>query len=377
MKRQRLFKAIVCVALAVFVFLSDPLIVLAAESDYGYENQLTVTIQPSYGASLMLDSSSATYYNVSSDSGYPRYLKTVYSGSIPVYAVIQNAGPSGVYLNGSFRWNVYFNYTSKDSVAKYLYQECRLTDIRSVSGSGWSFSFSSYSLNSIIAASSTYLGYIDLSFSDYYIAPSTASRFGDLMFEVGYSLLTDSDSSTWDLSAIVNMTVGNDYVGSYQVTPAPLGEAAYIVDSLTHVINSVDTGSQNQISTSQQISQAEMAQQESIAAAQSSQSAEQHNEALYGFDNSQATSINASLQGGISDYDEVQDDIFNRAVTGAGSIVLDTDMFLAVASSLSFVSTFLDGMFDSLQDFSITISVSMVLLFCLLLLGYYKFRGGG
>lgn len=94
-----------------------------------------------------------------------------------------------------------------------------------------------------------------------------------------------------------------------------------------------------------------------------------------GYDNSSFNSANNRLDASIQQYDKAETDIFD-SVKGniTGFTIPDFTSNVQVLSAISFSSSWLQKLFDALGLFNLPITVSLVMIFVLMLLGYYRVR---
>lgn len=94
-----------------------------------------------------------------------------------------------------------------------------------------------------------------------------------------------------------------------------------------------------------------------------------------GYDNSGMLSDNDRLNDKISQYDEVEDQLFNDAKDKIGNFTFDNPLskYTAVLSDISY---FLAGIYEGLGALNIPIGFSLTLTIALIFIGYYRFKGG-
>lgn len=94
-----------------------------------------------------------------------------------------------------------------------------------------------------------------------------------------------------------------------------------------------------------------------------------------GYDNSGMLSDNDRLNDKISQYDDVENQLFNDAKDKIGNFTFDNPLskYTAVLSDISY---FLAGIYDGLGALNIPIAFSLTLTIALIFIGYYRFKGG-
>ncbi len=99
------------------------------------------------------------------------------------------------------------------------------------------------------------------------------------------------------------------------------------------------------------------------------------NDLKNGYDNSGMLSDNDRLNDKISQYDEVENQLFDDAKDKIGNFTFDNPLskYTAVLSDISY---FLAGIYEGLGALNIPIGFSLTLTIALIFIGYYRFKGG-
>lgn len=94
-----------------------------------------------------------------------------------------------------------------------------------------------------------------------------------------------------------------------------------------------------------------------------------------GYDDSSLTSENDKLSDAITEYEEVEKELFDQASDNLSSFEFQNpfDQFTAPLADISY---FLNGIYYGLGSFNIAIGFSLTLAIALLCIGWYRFRGG-
>ena len=94
-----------------------------------------------------------------------------------------------------------------------------------------------------------------------------------------------------------------------------------------------------------------------------------------GYDNSGMLSDNDRLNDKISQYDDVENQLFDDAKDKIGNFTFDNPLS-KYTSVLSDISYFLAGIYEGLGALNIPIGFSLTLTIALIFIGYYRFKGG-
>lgn len=99
------------------------------------------------------------------------------------------------------------------------------------------------------------------------------------------------------------------------------------------------------------------------------------NTVVNGFDNSKFNSANNQLQTSIDVYDKAETDIFD-SVKGdiTGFQIPDFTSNVQVLAAVGFSSNYLQRLFNAIGFFNLPVTVSLVMIFVLMVLGYYRVR---
>ncbi len=99
------------------------------------------------------------------------------------------------------------------------------------------------------------------------------------------------------------------------------------------------------------------------------------NTVVNGFDNSKFNSANNQLQASIDVYDKTETDIFD-SVKGdiTGFQIPDFTSNVQVLAAVGFSSNYLQRLFNAIGLFNLPVTVSLVMIFVLMVLGYYRVR---
>lgn len=94
-----------------------------------------------------------------------------------------------------------------------------------------------------------------------------------------------------------------------------------------------------------------------------------------GYDNSGILGDKGKLDGAITEYEKVEDQLISDAKDKIGKFEFDNP-FEKYTGPLSDISYFLTGIYNGLQGFNIPVSFSLTLTIALVFIGYYRFKGG-
>lgn len=94
-----------------------------------------------------------------------------------------------------------------------------------------------------------------------------------------------------------------------------------------------------------------------------------------GYDNSGILGDKGKLDGAITEYEKVEDQLISDAKDKIGKIEFDNP-FEKYTGPLSDISYFLTGIYNGLQGLNIPVSFSLTLTIALVFIGYYRFKGG-
>lgn len=94
-----------------------------------------------------------------------------------------------------------------------------------------------------------------------------------------------------------------------------------------------------------------------------------------GYDNSGILGENTKLDGAITEYEKVEDQLLNDAKDKIGKFEFENP-FEKYTGPLSDISYFLTGIYNGLQGLNIPVSFSLTLTIALVFIGYYRFKGG-
>lgn len=374
MCKRRLLQLFVLMAVVVSVFFASSVPVLAADEDMSLDllSNLDVSFSSS-PISCVMSCIGSSYYDITNK--YDKITKTAFEGAAGLNAKITNNNSSGVYINGTF--SVYVNAYRYDnsSTSAFLNEGCVIDSVVSCSGSGWSMSF----VPSVtqIGTSSSKIGTLVLSFSDFYLAPGTSFEFGTCDVYFAAYLVTNSTSSTWLSDYLVFTSFSGDFLTDATVALSPSGEAAYIVDSITGAINSIDSGTGNIVTSQQQIAAADAARQESIAAAQSSQSAQQHEDLKSGFEDNSYNNQVSSASDAVDDYLVSESDLLDSQKSQINDYVdssFNVNSLSPFLPSIVAVSTWFSQIWVSFGNLNTAFVVILSLGFASFLIGLTRRR---
>lgn len=94
-----------------------------------------------------------------------------------------------------------------------------------------------------------------------------------------------------------------------------------------------------------------------------------------GYDNSGMKADNDRLNDKISQYDDVEDQLFNDAKDKIGNFTFENPL-TKYTDVLSDISYFLSGIYTALGALNIPVGFSLTLTIALIFIGYYRFKGG-
>lgn len=94
-----------------------------------------------------------------------------------------------------------------------------------------------------------------------------------------------------------------------------------------------------------------------------------------GYDNSGILDENTKLDGAITEYEKVEDQLISDAKDKIGKFEFDNP-FEKYTGPLSDISYFLTGIYNGLQGLNIPVSFSLTLAIALVCIGWYRFKGG-
>lgn len=94
-----------------------------------------------------------------------------------------------------------------------------------------------------------------------------------------------------------------------------------------------------------------------------------------GYDNSGILDENTKLDGAITEYEKVEDQLLNDAKDKIGKFEFK-DLIEKYTGPLSDISYFLTGIYNGLQGLNIPVSFSLTLTIALVCVGWYRFKGG-
>ena len=94
-----------------------------------------------------------------------------------------------------------------------------------------------------------------------------------------------------------------------------------------------------------------------------------------GYDNSGMKADNDRLNDKISQYDNVEDQLFDDAKDKIGNFTFDNSL-TKYTDVLSDISYFLSGIYTALGALNIPVGFSLTLTIALIFIGYYRFKGG-
>lgn len=94
-----------------------------------------------------------------------------------------------------------------------------------------------------------------------------------------------------------------------------------------------------------------------------------------GYDNSGIVSDQTELDSALNEYQEAEDELFEDAKEHIGGFEFDTQLD-DFAGPLGDVSYFLSGMFTALGPMNVVISFSLTLTIAMVMIGWYRFKGG-
>lgn len=94
-----------------------------------------------------------------------------------------------------------------------------------------------------------------------------------------------------------------------------------------------------------------------------------------GYDNSGMTADNDRLNSKISEYDDVENQLFDDAKDKIGNFAFENPL-TQYTSVLSDISYFLSGIYTALGALNIPVGFSLTLTIALIFIGYYRFKGG-
>lgn len=95
-----------------------------------------------------------------------------------------------------------------------------------------------------------------------------------------------------------------------------------------------------------------------------------------GYDNSGILGENTKLDGAITEYEKVEDQLLNDAKDKIGKFVFNKELVEKYTAPLSDISYFLTGIYNGLKGLNIPVSFSLTLTIALVCVGWYRFKGG-
>lgn len=101
-----------------------------------------------------------------------------------------------------------------------------------------------------------------------------------------------------------------------------------------------------------------------------------HEDLVHGYDNSAMNSDKDKLDTAISDYESAEDALLEDAKGHINDFEFK-DYLTEITGPLSDISYFLQGIFTVLGSMNIAVSFSLTLSVALILIGWYRFKGGG
>lgn len=141
------------------------------------------------------------------------------------------------------------------------------------------------------------------------------------------------------------------------------------LDELKSSINSMSQALQNKIQS--QITNDNKNHKEQI-----SNDNANHEDLVHGYDNTGMDSDKDKLDSAISEYEDAENALLEDATGHITSFEFE-DYFTEITGPLSDISYFLQGIFVGLGAFNIPVSFSLALSIALILIGWYRFKGGG
>lgn len=141
------------------------------------------------------------------------------------------------------------------------------------------------------------------------------------------------------------------------------------LDELKSSINSMSQALQNKIQS--QITNDNKNHKEHI-----SNDNANHEDLVHGYDNTGMNSDKDKLDSAISEYEDAENALLEDATGHITSFEFE-DYFTEITGPLSDISYFLQGIFVGLGAFNIPVSFSLALSIALILIGWYRFKGGG
>ena len=94
-----------------------------------------------------------------------------------------------------------------------------------------------------------------------------------------------------------------------------------------------------------------------------------------GYDNSGILGDKGKLDGAITEYEKVEDQLLNDAKDKIGKFEFENP-FEKYTGPISDISYFLTGIYNGLKGLNIPVSFSLTLTIALVFIGYYRFKGG-
>ncbi len=95
-----------------------------------------------------------------------------------------------------------------------------------------------------------------------------------------------------------------------------------------------------------------------------------------GYDNSGILGENTKLDGAITEYEKVEDQLLNDAKDKIGKFAFNKELVEKYTAPLSDISYFLTGIYNGLKGLNIPVSFSLTLTIALVCVGWYRFKGG-
>ena len=95
-----------------------------------------------------------------------------------------------------------------------------------------------------------------------------------------------------------------------------------------------------------------------------------------GYDNSGILGENTKLDGAITEYEKVEDQLLNDAKDKIGKFAFNKELVEKYTAPLSDISYFLTGIYNGLKGLNIPVSFSLTLTIALVCVGWYRVKGG-
>lgn len=327
--RQRLFKAVCCIALMVSVFLvsfstafADELDINDYDPDFSSGDNVTrnVIITNTYSNRAVGEAYISNYCQFVLKGGF------VYTGRLSVkFGLVCNpASFVGGYTTNAIDYSV----------------TCSSPEVGVA-----------YRLDA--SDNDEYAIYADLSFNGFYCEsdlPITASLS---MFLQCAGDVSNVSSVTYFLGTVTLLSAG-DYVSSDWTASLP---SDYNVGGV------ITDAANQQMQQQSQISQQEMQQQQQIANQQSQQSAQQHENLVSGYDNAANDSMLADKGSVLQGFEQQQDQAISSGQQHVAdfSAQYDTAIFATMAPSFALVSTMFNTLWNGMGQFSTVLIIGLVL----------------